>query len=84
MGESAWNWAKCLDKPVANPVVVIREWCEGWTVLFNPDTADAVGVNSVGMVMWELMDGRYGLEDIRWTVARRFAGVSDGIAEDVL
>jgi hypothetical protein len=30
------------DKPIANPVVVLREKFDDWAILFNPDTAGAV------------------------------------------
>jgi len=70
-------------KPIANPVVVIKEGRGDWVVLFNPDTADAVGVNAVGMAMWELMDGRHGVGDILQAVKAKFAAVPDDVAEDV-
>jgi hypothetical protein len=73
----------CADRPIANPVVVLKEGSAGWVILFNPDTADAVGVNSIGLVMWELMDGRNSLEDIRRIVEGRFAGIPAGVADDV-
>jgi SynChlorMet cassette protein ScmD len=83
MSERVWHWAKCLDRPIANPAVVIKEGNGDWAVLFNPDTADAVGINAVGMVMWELMDGRHTLEGILQVVKGRFADVPSGVAEDV-
>ena len=75
------KWAS--ERPIANPVVVIRAWRGGWSVLFNPDTADAVGVNAVGMAMWALMDGRHSLDDIRRAVEEAFADVPGGVARDV-
>jgi SynChlorMet cassette protein ScmD len=83
MSERAGNWVKRLDGPIANPVVVVKEGCGDWVVLFNPDTADAVGINAVGMAMWGLMDGRHTLEDILRAVRRRFADVPASVAEDV-
>ena len=52
------------DKPIANPVVVLREEFDDWAVLFNPDTADAVGTNPVGVAVWKRMDGKRNIEDI--------------------
>ena len=50
--------------PIANPIVVLRKEFDDWAVLFNPDTAEAVGVNPVGVAIWELLDGKNSLEDI--------------------
>jgi SynChlorMet cassette protein ScmD len=83
MSEYAWNWVRRLDRPIANPVVVIKEGNGDWVVLFNPDTADAVGVNAVGMLMWELMDGQHTLEGILRAMKGRFAGVPASVEEDV-
>ena len=33
-------------KPIANPIVVLREEFDDWAVLFNPDSAVAVGINT--------------------------------------
>ena len=42
---------------VSSPAVVLREEFDQWAVLFNPDTADAVGINPVGVAVWKLLDG---------------------------
>ncbi|MBN1978388.1 MAG: PqqD family peptide modification chaperone [Anaerolineae bacterium] len=88
MGESVTvsgceNFALCLDRPIANPVVAVKEGNGDWVVLFNPDTADAVGINAVGVLMWGLMDGRHTLEDILRAVKGAFADVPGSVAEDV-
>jgi hypothetical protein len=50
------------DKPIANPVAILTEGAvRRLAVLFNPDTADAVGNNPVGVVLWKLMDGENSL-----------------------
>ncbi len=67
-------------KPIANPVAVLREEFDDWAVLFNPDTADAVGINPVGVVAWKLMDGRNTVADIVAAVEAHFADVP-GTAE---
>ncbi|RPJ51839.1 MAG: SynChlorMet cassette protein ScmD, partial [Acidobacteria bacterium] len=48
---------KQMDRPIANPTVVLREEFDDWAVLFNPDTAAAVGTNPVGVAVWKRMDG---------------------------
>jgi SynChlorMet cassette protein ScmD len=83
IGERAWSWVRRLDRPIANPVVVLKAGNGDWVVLFNPDTADAVGINRVGVMMWELMDGRHTLEDILRAVKGKFADVPVSVVEDV-
>ncbi len=64
--------------PIANPVAVLREEFDDWAVLFNPDTADAVGVNPVGVAIWKLMDGRRSVDEIAARVAEQFDGDTPG------
>jgi SynChlorMet cassette protein ScmD len=71
------------DKPVANPTVVLREEFDDWAILFNPDTADAVGTNPVGVTVWKLMDGRRSLEEIVAEIQDQFADVPEAAAKDV-
>lgn len=62
------------DRPIANPIVVLREEFDDWAVLFNPDTAYAAGTNPVGVAVWKMLDGRMSVEDI---VARIKSGFED-------
>ena len=69
------------DLPIANPVCVLREEFDDWAVLFNPDTADAVGINPVGVAVWKLMDGRRDLRRRSWPRSgKHFAEVPDTVA----
>ncbi len=63
---------KKTDKPIANPIVVLREEFDDWAVLFNPDTADAVGTNPVGVAVWKRMDGKRSIEDIVTEIKNKF------------
>ena len=83
ISESVRNWVRCLDRPIANPVVVFKAGNGDWAVLFNPDTTDAVGINTVGLLMWALMDGRHTMEDILQAVRGEFADAPDSVAGDV-
>ena len=74
---------KLQNKPIANPVVVLREEFDDWAVLFNPDTADAVGVNPVGVAVWKLMNGNYDLDEILAQVKDQFNNVPDNATEEV-
>lgn len=41
------------DRPIVNPIVVLREEFDDWAILFNPDTDAAVGINPVGVGAWK-------------------------------
>lgn len=60
------------DRPIANPVVVLREEFDDWAILFNPDTVDAVGTNPVGVAVWKRMDGTRCLEEIVLEITSSF------------
>ncbi|MCP4691791.1 MAG: PqqD family peptide modification chaperone, partial [Desulfobacterales bacterium] len=68
--------------PIANPIVVFREEFDDWAVLFNPDTAAAVGVNPVGAAIWKRLDGRRGLHEIAAYIQAEFSDVSDSVLEE--
>ena len=71
------------DRPVANPIVVLREEFDDWAVLFNPDTADAVGINPVGVAVWKELDGKRSLEEIVSEIKDNFEGVPDAALEEI-
>ena len=74
---------KLSSKPIINPVVVLREEFDDWAVLFNPDTANAVGINPVGVAVWKLMDGKRSLEELVDEIKDRFSDVPDAAIEDL-
>lgn len=71
------------DRPIANPIVLLREEFDDWAVLFNPDTADAVGTNPVGVAAWKLMDGKRSIEDIVSEIKSRFENTPDGALTEI-
>lgn len=71
------------DRPIANPTVVLREEFDDWAILFNPDTAEAVGTNPVGVAVWNLMDGTHSLKEIVVKIHDQFAGVPNAAEKDV-
>jgi len=71
------------DRPIANPVVVLREEADDWAVLFNPDTAEAVGLNPVGVCVWKHLDGKRSVDDIVSEVRARFSDVPDAALEEL-
>ncbi len=52
------------DKPVTNPLVVLREEFDDWAVLFDPDSGNAFGLNPVGVFIWKQLNGRRTTQDI--------------------
>jgi SynChlorMet cassette protein ScmD len=71
------------DKPVANPVIVLREEFDDWAILFNPETAEAMGINPVGVAIWKLMDGDRNLKEIVADVKEQFADVPEAANEEI-
>ena len=71
------------DKPIANPCVVLREEFDDWAVLFNPDTADAVGTNPVGIAVWKLMDGKRTIEDIASEIKKSFEDTPNSTSNEI-
>jgi SynChlorMet cassette protein ScmD len=74
---------KQSEKPIANPIVVLREEFDDWAVLFNPDTADAVGINPVGVATWKLMDGNRSVDEIVDEIRKRFSEVPDAAPDEI-
>ncbi|HPC73553.1 MAG TPA: SynChlorMet cassette protein ScmD [Syntrophales bacterium] len=52
------------DRPVANPLIVLREEFDDWAILFDPDTGNAFGLNPTGVFVWKLLDGDHSIDDI--------------------
>ena len=66
------------DKPIANPLAVLREEFDDWAVLFDPDTGNACGLNPVAVFIWKCLDGRHSVTDIVKELQQSFEDVSDG------
>jgi SynChlorMet cassette protein ScmD len=71
------------DRPIANPIVVLRTEFDDWAVLFNPDTAYAVGTNPVGVAVWKRMDGKKSLADIVSEIKNSFADTPDAAFKEI-
>lgn len=69
--------------PIPNPIVVLREEFDDWAVLFNPDTAEAVGINPIGVSVWKLLDGKRNLDDIVSEIGQQYDEVPEAASEDV-
>jgi SynChlorMet cassette protein ScmD len=71
------------DKPIANPIVVLREEFDDWAILFNPDTAAAMGINPVGVAVWKRMDGKRSLKEIVSEIKTSFEDVPEAALEKI-
>ena len=72
-----------MDRPIANPIVVLREEFDDWAVLFNPETAYALGTNPVGVAVWKRLDGRRSIEDIVSEIKNSFEDAPDASAKEI-
>jgi len=72
-----------IQKPIVNPVVVLRKEFDDWAVLFNPDTAEAIGINPIGVTIWELLAADSSMEDIIDTIKENFADVPGSAADEI-
>ena len=52
------------DKPIANPLLVLREEFDDWAILFDPDSGEGYGLNPVSIFVWKCLDGKHTLADI--------------------
>ncbi len=66
------------EKPVANPVVVLREEFDDWAILFNPDTGHGFGLSPAGVYLWKLLDGEHATDDL----LREIRSCAEGVPEE--
>lgn len=66
------------SKPVANPLLVLREEFDDWAVLFDPDTGNAFGMNPVSVFIWKHLDGEHTLNDIMGKLQRECPNAPEG------
>jgi SynChlorMet cassette protein ScmD len=69
--------------PVPNPIVVLREEFDDRAILFDPDTAKAVGINSVGVSIWKMMNGKIGIEEISLEMREIFTDVPETVSAEI-
>jgi SynChlorMet cassette protein ScmD len=71
------------EKLIPNPVAVLREEFDDWAILFNPDTAEAVGLNPVGVAVWKLIDGKRSIVEISASVAEQYDQTPPTLIDEV-
>lgn len=52
------------QKPLVNPLIVLREEFDDWAILFDPDTGEGFGLNPVSVFIWKQLDGKHTVGDI--------------------
>lgn len=62
-------------KPIANPLLVLREELDDWAILFDPDSGTGVGLNPVSVFIWKRLDGDHTAEEIVREVQEHFEEV---------
>jgi SynChlorMet cassette protein ScmD len=71
------------EKPIANPLIVLREEFDDWAILFDPDTGDAFGLNPIGVHIWKQLDGNHLVKDILKGVKDKYEDVPEEAASDL-
>ena len=51
-------------KPIANPLIVLREEFDDWAILFDHDSGEGHGLNPVSVFVWKCLDGKHTIKDI--------------------
>ena len=71
------------DKPVAKSSVVLREEFDDWAILFDPDTGDALGINPMGVFVWNRLDSHHAIQDILKEVRDHYGDVPNNANEQI-
>jgi SynChlorMet cassette protein ScmD len=74
---------KQTEKPISNPLIVLREEFDDWAILFDPDTGDAFGLNPIGVHIWKRLDGNHSLKDILKDLQEGYEDVPEGAESDL-
>ncbi len=70
-------------KPIANPMIVLREEFDDWAILFDPDSGRALGINPVGVFVWKRLDGKHNISDILKELNENCEDVPPEAEEDI-
>lgn len=73
-----------INKLIVNPFAVLRQEFDDWAILFNPENADAFGVNPAGVLIWKMLDKKQGLENIVNQIKENFEQVPDNVEHEIL
>lgn len=62
---------------VVNPAIVCREEDDDWAILYNPDTAEAYGLNPTAAQIFKSLDGERPLGEVVADLIGGFRNVPD-------
>jgi len=65
------------------PSVVFRENFDDMAVVYDPEGGKAFGLNPVGVIIWQLLDGKHTLDQIVDEVIKRCTQTPDNLKEHV-
>jgi len=63
------------ERPIANPMIVLREEFDDHALLFDPDSGRVLGLNPVSVFIWKRLDGNHTHGDILTELKEAFDGV---------
>ena len=72
------------DKFIVNPLIVLREEFDDWSVLFDPDTGEAYGLDPTGTFIWKKINEKKSIEDIVNGIQEEFDDVPQNCREEVI
>lgn len=70
-------------KPIANPLIVLREEFDDWAILFDPDTGDAFSLNPVGVFIWKCLNAKNTPKDIRKKINKVYKNAPDDTDKNI-
>ncbi|MCD1294901.1 SynChlorMet cassette protein ScmD [Methanocella sp. CWC-04] len=73
-----------IDRPIANPSIVLREEFDDWALLYDPNTGETFGLNPTGVFIWKHLDGDHTVEDVFGELTENCEGVPDSYKNDVI
>jgi len=71
------------DRPVANPLLVLREEFDDWAVLFDPDIGNGFRLNPVSVFVFNHLDGKHTLKDIYLELCQNIEEVPENAQNDI-
>jgi SynChlorMet cassette protein ScmD len=71
------------EKPIANPLIVLREEFDDWAILFDPDTGNAFGLSPTGVHLWKHLDGEHSMDDLLEDIRHHTDNIPEGISDHI-
>ena len=71
------------SRPAVNPLIVLRVESDDWALLFNPENADVIGLDPVGVSIWKLLDGHRSVDDIASQLREIYSDVPGAVTTEL-